>query len=546
MRRHVLTIGLALALITTGCGGGSDESADDTTTTAAAAQTSTTADADADADDTSTTTTSETPGGLTDISEIRNSVVQIQAQGTFEFFEGTARNVPSTGSGFVISEDGLVVTNNHVVQGAATLAVSFPDGDVPLNARLLGVSECSDLAVIQLVGDGFTPLTFRTDPVLAGVEVFSAGFPASDEIDFDNLDFTLTKGIVASTQANGETNWASVDGVIQHDARILGGNSGGPLVDEDGRIIGINYAGNDQFDTNYAIAAAEAKGIIDQLAAGNDIDSIGINGEAVAFDGGFTGVWVRSIASGSPADRAGIEPGDLLLELESLVLATDGTMADYCDILRTHGTEATLDVTVYRPTLDLVLEGQLNGEPIIVPLITETVIDESTAEGGDVTATGGDGAPLPSYSYTTVSDASGLITVSVPAGWAVDGSENPNFGPSVWASPDLQGFVDTWNVPGIVVESAPNRPASDIPILLEERSTFGNSCDDLGQEDYDDGLYVGVLQIYGNCGGTDTFYVILAAAPIDADYLVRVEIQAVDTRDLEAGDEALDTFIANN
>ncbi len=544
MRRHVLTIGLVLALATSACGGGGD-SADDTATAAAAVSTtaaapeSTTATSDAP-----TTTIAEVSTGVAHISEIRNSVVQIQAQGTFEFFEGTARNVPSTGSGFVISEDGLVVTNNHVVQGAATLAVSFPDGDDPLNARLLGVSECSDLAVIQLVGDGFTPLSFRAEPLTAGVDVFSAGFPASDDMDFDNLDFTLTKGIVSSTEASGESNWASVDGVIQHDARILGGNSGGPLVDESGQIVGINYAGNDQFDTNYAIAAAEARGIIDQLAAGNDVDSIGINGEAVAFDSGLTGVWIRSVASGSPADGAGIEPGDLLLELESLVLAADGTMADYCDVIRTHGPDATLGVTVYRPSLDLVLDGQLNGSPIVVPLITETVIDESSNAGDNVGQGSGE-TPLPGYTYTTVNDDSGLITVSVPAGWAVDGSENPNFGPSVWASPDLQGFVDTWDVPGIVVESAPNRPASDIPVLLQERADFGNSCEDLGQEDYDDGFYVGTLQIYGNCGGTETFYVILAAAPIDADYLVRVEIQAVDARDLEAGDEALATFIAN-
>ena len=135
--------------------------------------------------------------------------------------------------------------------------------------------------------------------------------------------------------------------------------------------------------------------------------------------------------------------------------------------------------------------------------------------------------------------------MSVPDTWQVNGEENPNFGPSVWASPDLQGFLDFWDVPGIIVESAPNRPASDIPVLLQERSGLNEFCEDLGQQDYDDGFYAGVLQIYGNCGGIGTYYVVLAATPLDGDYLVRVEIQATEPRDLEAGDEALRTFVAN-
>ncbi|MEZ5278913.1 MAG: S1C family serine protease [Acidimicrobiales bacterium] len=544
MRRLTISVVLALAMLASACGGDSD-SDDSGDSSAGQISTTTAADSGTDAGEDNTTTTTEDSGGggLDDIADVRNSVVQIQAQGTFEFFEGTMRNAQSTGSGFVISEDGIVVTNNHVVTGAATLAVKFPDGDDPINAQILGVSECSDLAVIQLVGDGYAPLTFRDDEVRAGLPVYSAGFPASDDNDFDNLDFTLTAGIVSSTEAKGETNWASVDGVLQHDARILGGNSGGPLVDEQGRVVGINYAGSDQFDTNFAIDADTARPIIEQLAAGNDVDSLGINGEAVVFDSGFTGIWIRSVKSGSPADQAGIEPGDLLLELENLIMAADGTMADYCDVLRTQGADATMDVSVYRPSLDLVLEGQINGLPIIVPLITETVIEET---GGQPTSGGDNGDALGvSYTYTTATDDSGRISVSVPDTWQVNGEENPNFGPSVWASPDLQGFLDFWDVPGIIVESAPNRPASDIPVLLQERSGLNEFCEDLGQQDYDDGFYAGVLQIYGNCGGIGTYYVVLAATPLDGDYLVRVEIQATEPRDLEAGDEALRTFVAN-
>ncbi len=536
--RRVMVLFLALALFAAACG--SDNDAD----TQPAGDTP---DAPDDAPTSAPTSapTTEAPADF-DISQVEQSVVQIQGQGTFVETDGSAAlNAGFTGTGFVISEDGLVVTNNHVVQGAATLAVSFSDSD-PINARILGVSECSDLAVIQLTGDGYTPLTFREDPVTVGIDVFAAGFPAADEADFDNLDYTLTSGIVSSTDADGETNWASVDGVLQHDARILGGNSGGPLVDELGQVVGVNYAGSDQFDTNFAIAAAEAQVVIDQLAAGEDVDSLGINGQATLFEGGLSGIAIRSVKSGSPADVAGIEPGDILISLENLVLATDGTMADYCDVLRTQGDDATMDIEIYRPSLDLVLTGQVNGDPIEIPLIAQTVIESSGGgDGGGSVIIDGSSGESP-YTYTTVSDDQGLITVSIPTEWSqVDGSPNPDFGPSIWASPDLEGWRTTWGVPGIIVESSANLTSADIPALLEARDQSA-SCENLGAEPYDDGFYAGTLQVWGNCGGFDTFYVVLAASPLDPaqDFLVRLEVQAVEPRDLEAADEALATFIA--
>ena len=221
--------------------------------------------------------------------------------------------------------------------------------------------------------------------------------------------------------------------------------------------------------------------------------------------------------------------------------ATDGTMADYCDVLRTQGDDSTMDIEIYRPSLDLVLEGQVNGDPIELPLITGAVVGDGDGQAPVDAPITGD-AP---YEYTTVQDDQGLISVSIPTAWSdVDGTPNPNFGPSIWASPDIQGYLDTWDVPGIIVESAPDRSADEIDALLLERD-LSDICEDFGAEPYEDPLYFGTLQVYGNCGGTGTYYIILAAAPYDADYLVRVEVQAVQPRDLEAADEALATFIAN-
>ncbi|MFT5200948.1 MAG: serine protease Do [Candidatus Aldehydirespiratoraceae bacterium] len=529
--RRISIMFLALAIFSAACSGGGEPGGETAPTTTAAGTT----------EETTTTTATEAPA-VFNISQVEQSVVQIQGQGTFIDSGGAAAyNAGFTGTGFVISEDGLAVTNNHVVQGAATLDVSFSDGE-SLNARIVAVSECSDLAIVDLEGDGYTPLSFRKDPITVGLDVFSAGFPAADEIDFDNLDFTLTSGIVGSTNAGGESSWASVDGVLQHDAQILGGNSGGPLVDENGEVIGINYAGSDDFNTNYAIGAQDARPVIEQLMAGNNVDSIGINGEAQQFDSGLSGIFISSVESGSPADSAGIEPGDVLISLENLVVATDGTMSDYCDVLRTQGDDSTMDVEIYRPSLDLVLSGQINGDPIELPLIAATVLGGDTDGPADSGTSAPVGAP---YSYTEVTDDQGLISVSIPTAWTeVDGTPNPNFGPSIWASPDIAGWQDSWSVPGIIVESAPGRTAADIGALLLERD-FSGVCDDLGSEPYEDPLYAGTLQIYGNCGGTDTYYIILAAAPLNAGYLVRVEVQAPQQRDLEAADEALATFIAN-
>ncbi len=544
--RRVTVLILAIALLAAACGSDSEGFAQPV---ADPPDTSDTSDPPDASDETPTSVPTETPTVEVpvefDISQVEQSVVQIQGQGTFVDTDGTAAlNAGFTGTGFVISEDGLVVTNNHVVQGAATLSVSFSDGD-PINARILGVSECSDLAVIQLTGGGYTPLEFREEPVTVGITAFAAGFPADDEQDINNLDYTLTSGIVSSTNASGETNWASVDGVIQHDARILGGNSGGPLVDENGQVIGVNYAGNTEFDTNFAIAAADAQVIIDQLAAGENVDSLGINGQATLFDGGLSGISIRSVKSGSPADAAGIEPGDILISLESLVLGTDGTMADYCDVLRTQGDDATMDIEIYRPSLDLVLAGQVNGDPIVIPLITQTVIENSGSEGGGAAAT--DAGETPAYSYLTVNDELGLIEVSVPTAWSqVNGAPNPEFGPSIWAAPDIEGWRTTWAVPGIILESSAELTSADIPALLEARDQSA-VCENLGAEPYDDGFYAGTLQIWGSCGGTDTFYVVLAASSLDPtkDFLIRLEIQAVEPRDLEAADKALASFIAN-
>ncbi len=299
---------------------------------------------------------------ITKLQDVKKAVVQIEAQGTFIDPEvGFVVNAAGRGSGFIIDPSGIAVTNNHVVTGAALLKVWVQGETEPRNARFLGVSECSDLAVIDIEGDGLPYLEWYTGPIDVGMDVYIAGFPLGDP------EFTLTRGIISKAKTNGNTAWASVESVVEYDAESNPGNSGGPVVTADGKVVAVHYAGNASTDQAFGISRNAAQSVVDKLRTGENVDTIGVNGQAVSNeDGSLTGIWVSSVQSGSPADKAGVKPGDIITMMENLVLATDGTMAQYCDILRSHKPEDTLSLQVLRWADNQVLEGQLNGRELEV------------------------------------------------------------------------------------------------------------------------------------------------------------------------------------
>ncbi len=189
----------------------------------------------------STTPPTTVAAGIASFQDVQPAVIQVIAEGSFRSVEdGETYAAGGSGTGFIISDDGLAVTNNHVVTGAATLKV-FIGGDLndSYNAKVLGVSECNDLALIDInESEPLPTLEWSTDEIKAGTSVYAAGFPLGDP------EFTLTSGIIGKVDSTGDMAWASIDGAIEHDAVIQPGNSGGPLVGEDGRVIGVNYAFN--------------------------------------------------------------------------------------------------------------------------------------------------------------------------------------------------------------------------------------------------------------------------------------------------------------
>lgn len=494
------------------------------------------------------TETPEGPQPASSLEEARDAVVQIVAEGSFHDPQvGLMLNTAGSGSGFIIDPAGIAVTNNHVVTGAALLRVYLAGEDRPRNARVLGVSECSDLAVIDIDGDGFPYLEWHQGDVNVGLDVYAAGFPLGDP------EFTLTRGIVSKARASGETNWASVDNVIEHDATINPGNSGGPLITAEGKVVGVNYAGASSTNQYFAIGREEALRVIEQLRNEQDVTSIGVNGTAVADpEQGLYGIWVASVDSGSPADRAGIEGGDIITMLEGLVLSTDGTMSSYCDILRSNRPDDVLNVEVYRYETQQYLEGQINGDELVVTVDFSTALQDEVAPSD---TSGGTTGAAGYASYMTVSDDTGALQVEVPSAWAdVDGAEwylddGTYLGPSITASSSLDGFWSNWTTPGVFFAAITDVDAGTAPAeYLDPRiDDFSGACTYEGRADYSDALYTGQYDYFSNCGGEGVVYVVLAVTPLDgSDFFIIVEVQVVTQDDLEALDHILNSFILFN
>jgi serine protease Do len=479
----------------------------------------------------------ETPKELvTDVEGVRRATIQIEAQGSFVDPQmGAVYNAAGRGSGFIIDPSGIAVTNNHVVTGAGLLRVWIAGESQPRNARVLGVSECWDLAVIDIDGDGYPYMEFYQGDINPGLEVYAAGFPLGDP------EYTLTKGIVSKANANGESFWASVDGVIEHDARIRGGNSGGPLVNAAGQVIGVNYAGNDQFDQNFAIRSHDAITVIERMRAGQDYESIGINGQAVTSDdSSLSGIWIASIKSGSPADKSGLQGGDIITRMEGLILATDGTMADYCDILRSRSPQDTLSIEVLRFASQEYLSGQLNGRAL------ETSFSFASELSDQVTGTSGD------YSeYITVMDDYGAIQVSIPAVWyEIDGSpwlsDGDVIGASISAAANLDNFYNTYDEPGVFfgVSDDIATLAGYIQLLDAYRESFSADCRYEGRSKYEDSAFEGSYDVYSRCSGSDNTLVVMSARPqvYKTSMLISVFVNIKSDADVAALDEILRTF----
>lgn len=153
-------------------------------------------------------------------------------------------------------------------------------------------------------------------------------------------------------------------------------------------------------------------------------------------------------------------------------------------------------------------------------------------------------------SYVTITDDTGAIQLDVPAEWTdIDGRPyTDDQGRQLFdvrASPDLQGYLDTWDVPAVIVTASREvaQTENEVTLLDELVGPFSEACTYLGREPYDDGLYVGQVDVFDSCGGTPTGYIILGAVPSSRAFVIRVQVQVVEERDIEALIQALNTFV---
>lgn len=488
---------------------------------------------------TNTAAAPETKGGASSLDDVKSATIQIEAQGTFVDPQvGLVVNGAGRGSGFIIDPSGIAVTNNHVVTGSALLKVWVGGNKEKVyNARVLGASECSDLAVIKIDGGDFPFLAWHDGEPKVGLEVYAAGYPLGDP------EYTMTKGIVSKANADGRTSWASVGSVLEHDARINPGNSGGPLVDKNGKVVGINYASNNS-NQYFAIARREADAVLAQLKEGTDVSSIGVNGQVVMTeDKTLSGIWVSSVKSGSPADKSGVQAGDIITQMEGLVLGSDGTMADYCQVLHSHKATDTLSLSVLRWASKELLEGQLNGR--------EMKVTASFDNGSSDTQT--DNQQSGQSGTTLVADDSNVITMEAPNDWEYDGSPWQNTwtignaaydftAQTLTVSPDVKAYGDGWDTKGIFI--ATSKDWGDIggyANLLEGVTGFYTDCRPNGKQNYKDDNFEGQMQLYAKCGPNKTNALVMAVRPRSNPqaYLVLIEMKYSTSQDVDELDVIL-------
>jgi serine protease Do len=369
------------------------------------------------------------------------------------------------------------------------------------------------------------------------MEVVAAGYPLGDP------QFTVTAGIISKSDFPGDTEWASVNAILEHDARIRPGNSGGPLVNDAMQVVGVNYAGRDDTDQNFAISVTDAAGIVEELRTGADVDSVGINGYALLTDDGTSGIWVETVQPGSPADSAGVTGGDMVTRMSGVSLGAEGTMAEFCDVIRTQGGSGVIPVEVLRYETSQVLRGQFNGEALAEAFSFAEELDE-TATVEESSATYAE--------YTLITDDTGAMQVEVPVEWSdVDGApyvddEGRNI-TDVRAASDLTGFLETWGTPGMIfsASSAWAETTSEEALLDLYLESLQAQCIYDGRYDYEDPAYTGFYDLYFECGDTLATYVVVAAHPPEGGFIILVQVQANEDRDFDALDRILASFFVS-
>jgi putative serine protease PepD len=268
--------------------------------------------------------------------------------------EASSLDKTSLGSGVIISADGYIVTNAHVVADGQQFIVSL--GDQQMEATLVGTDESSDLAVLKVNATGLTPIEVAdSDKVVVGDWVMAVGSPFG-------LEKSVSTGIVSALYRS--TAMQSSDGIsvyanmIQTDAAINPGNSGGALVDNEGKLIGINTViqstSGSSAGVGFALPSNYVIKVAQQIMQGEEVEhpSLGVTVGTVTSRNAATlgvsatsGAYVASVVDGSPAFTAGIKTGDVITAIDGIKVTTSDELIIQ---IRTHEVGDTIGLAVLR------------------------------------------------------------------------------------------------------------------------------------------------------------------------------------------------------
>ncbi|GIK62186.1 MAG: PDZ domain-containing protein [Ignavibacteriota bacterium] len=252
-----------------------------------------------------------------------------------------SQEVKGLGSGYIISEDGYIVTNDHVAGNATKITITLTDGR-QFDAKLIGSDSASDICLLKIDGDDLPYVTLgNSDDIIIGEWVIALGNPFG--LFELNDKPTVTVGVVSASGMNLDAiNNRYYLNMIQTDASINGGNSGGPLVNSEGKVIGMNTliftaGGNTgSIGLGFAIPINKVKRIVEELKKNGSIDrNFEIGMRIQTIDEGIAqyyhlksikGVIVTKVYPNTPAEKGGIEVGDIILEVEGYKINNENTI----------------------------------------------------------------------------------------------------------------------------------------------------------------------------------------------------------------------------
>ena len=265
----------------------------------------------------------------------------------------------SLGSGVIVSEQGLILTNNHVVALADEIEIALSDGR-KMSAKVVGTDPDTDLALIKIEADNLPAITFASsDKLNVGDVVLAIGNPFG-------VGQTVTQGII-SALGRSHLGINTFENFIQTDASINPGNSGGALIDTDGNLVGINSAiysrSGGSMGIGFAIPATLARQVMDQIATQGNVTRgwLGIEAQDITPELAESfklklvqGALVAGVLRDSPADRAGLHAGDVLLTIEDKPISDTSSMLNLIAALKPNQ-KAKLKIARSETTMDVII-----------------------------------------------------------------------------------------------------------------------------------------------------------------------------------------------